>query len=61
MRIDCLGCGHLFNLGPDYDDYKGRVKCGLCRTMSNIETENGKIKSVELESLETLCRTMDKG
>ncbi len=61
MRINCLGCGHLFDLGPDYDDYKGWVKCGVCRTLNNIETENGKIKSVEPESLEKLCRAINKG
>lgn len=47
MQVNCLGCGHLINLGNDYDNFKGPVRCNICRTMTNIETESGKVKSVQ--------------
>ncbi len=46
MQVNCLGCGHMINLGHDYDNYKGPVRCNVCRTMTTIETESGKVKSV---------------
>ena len=46
MRVNCLGCGHMINLGLDYDDFKGQVRCNVCHSMTTIETKGGKIKSV---------------
>ncbi|MGD0140385.1 MAG: hypothetical protein ABSD28_16065 [Tepidisphaeraceae bacterium] len=48
MRINCIACGHRFELDDAYDDYSGRVKCSVCRSMLQISTEGGKVKSVDL-------------
>lgn len=46
MRINCLNCGHKFDLGDAYDDYEGLVKCGTCATLLDIRTEEGSVKAV---------------
>ncbi len=48
MRINCIACGHRFELDDAYDDYSGRVKCSVCRSMLQISTEGGKVKSVDV-------------
>jgi ribosomal protein S27E len=48
MRINCIACGHRFDLDEAYDDYSGRVKCSVCRSMLQISTEGGKVRSVDL-------------
>lgn len=44
MRINCLGCGHMIFLGDAYDDYHGQIKCNICRSLMEIESEDGKLK-----------------
>ena len=46
MRVNCLNCGHKFDLGDAYDDYEGLVKCSTCATLLDIKTEDGSIKAV---------------
>ncbi|MGD0770671.1 MAG: hypothetical protein ABSB42_21015 [Tepidisphaeraceae bacterium] len=48
MRINCIACGHRFELDDAYDDYSGRVKCSVCRTMLQISTEGGKVRAVDV-------------
>ncbi len=48
MRINCIACGHRFELDEAYDDYNGRVKCPICRSMLQILTEGGKVKTVDV-------------
>lgn len=60
MRVNCLGCGHMINLGHDYANYKGPVRCNVCRTISFIEAENGKIKTMRPVD-EELCETCESG
>jgi ribosomal protein S27E len=48
MRINCIACGHRFELDDAYDDYSGRVKCSVCRAMLQISTEGGKVRLVDL-------------
>lgn len=47
MRINCLSCGHKVELDDAYDDYEGQVRCFTCRTMLEIRTEDGGLKSVK--------------
>jgi hypothetical protein len=58
MKINCLSCGHSVDLGPAYDDYKGRVKCYACHAMLEIQTEDGQLKQVRLphEAVEPATR-----
>lgn len=46
MYINCISCGHKFDIGKSYDDYEGPVRCPTCRGMLTIRTEDGSIRSV---------------
>ncbi len=46
MRINCIGCGHMVDLGSDYDEYNGLVKCGVCGALLEISSQEGNLKSV---------------
>ncbi len=48
MRINCLTCGHMVDLGENYDDYEGPVKCFVCSATLEIRTEEGNIKTLKL-------------
>jgi transcription elongation factor Elf1 len=47
MRINCLSCGHKLDMGDDYDDYEGLVKCFICGALLKIRAEEGRLKSVD--------------
>ncbi len=47
MKINCLACGHKFELDQAYDDYEGQVKCYICGALLEIKTEEGKLKSLK--------------
>lgn len=46
MNINCIHCGHKFDLGKAYDDYEGLVKCSTCRGMLDIRTQDGQVRGV---------------
>lgn len=46
MYINCIHCGHKFDIGRSYDDYEGPVRCATCRGMLTIRTEDGSIRAV---------------
>jgi len=46
MYINCISCGHKFDIGKSYDDYEGPVRCPTCRAMLTIRTEDGSIRAV---------------
>jgi len=48
MNINCLSCGHKFDLGDAYDDYKGPVKCYVCGDIMEIHTHEGNVKSARV-------------
>jgi len=50
MRINCLSCGHKMDLGDAYDDFEGQVRC-LCRSLLEIRTKEGKLKSIRLADI----------
>ena len=55
MNVNCLSCGHSFDLRDAYDDYDGQVKCFICGSLLTIHTEDGHMKSVDLpQDLHTL-------
>ncbi|AEB09624.1 hypothetical protein [Desulfobacca acetoxidans] len=58
MRINCLSCGHKFDLGDAYDDFEGPVKC-LCGAMLEIRTEDGRLKAIRL--MENISRRPSRG
>lgn len=46
MHINCISCGHRFDVGKSYDDYEGLVKCPTCRALLDIKTLDGGVRSV---------------
>jgi DNA-directed RNA polymerase subunit RPC12/RpoP len=48
MKINCLSCGHTVDLDDAYDDYAGQIKCLACHAIMEIQSEDGKLKSVKL-------------
>ncbi len=46
MYINCINCGHKFDVGRAYDDYEGPVRCPTCRGMLTIRTQDGGIRAV---------------
>ncbi|MFW6158533.1 MAG: hypothetical protein ACOC8E_04160 [Planctomycetota bacterium] len=47
MEVNCVACGHRFDLGDSYDDYEGPVRCCVCHTLLRIRTEDGNLRFVE--------------
>ena len=48
MRINCLGCGHMFDIGDDYDNYEGPIKCNVCGATLELTSGDGDVKNVKL-------------
>ena len=48
MEINCISCGHKFDLGDAYDDYAGQVKCYVCGNILEIHTLKGNVKSARV-------------
>ncbi len=46
MQVNCLHCGHRFDLGKAYDDYEGAVRCSTCRGLLDIRTQDGQVRAV---------------
>jgi hypothetical protein len=46
MNVNCIHCGHRFDLGKSYDDYEGLVKCSTCRGLLDIRTQDGQVRGV---------------
>ncbi len=47
MKINCILCGHKFDLDDTYDDYEGDVKCWVCGGVLDIKVQEGKLKSLK--------------
>lgn len=48
MKINCVSCGHKFDLGDAYDEYEGQVKCYVCGNILEIQTHEGNVKAVRV-------------
>ena len=59
MKINCLSCGHNVDIGNDYDDYEGQIKCYACGAILEIKTEDAKVKSVNY--LKTARPSVEEG
>ena len=47
MKINCILCGHSFDLTDTYDDYEGEVKCWICGGVLDIKIQESKLKSLK--------------
>lgn len=52
MKINCVSCGHNMMLDDAYDDFEGLVKCYVCGALLHVKTCEGKIKTVNLGSVQ---------
>jgi hypothetical protein len=48
IKLTCLSCGHLFELGDAYESYTGEIRCWGCRAMLDISLLEGKLQSMKL-------------
>ena len=48
MKVNCLNCGHTFDLDDAYDDYEGQVKCWICGAILEIKAEDGSLKTMSV-------------
>ncbi len=46
MKINCISCGFKFDLDDAYDDFNGPVTCYTCKAPLEIQTQQGKLKSI---------------
>lgn len=46
MRINCIGCGHRFDVDGSYEDYRGLLRCPTCAELLTVHIEDGMIRSV---------------
>ncbi|MEM9558857.1 MAG: hypothetical protein AAF995_01005 [Planctomycetota bacterium] len=51
MRINCIGCGHRFDLDNSYDDYRGLMRCPTCAELLHIHIEDGMVRSMMPSSM----------
>lgn len=51
MKINCISCGFKFDLDDAYDDFNGPVTCYTCKAPLEIQTEQGMLKSIRVESV----------
>lgn len=51
MHINCISCGHRFDLGRSYDDYEGLVRCPTCRSLLDVATAEGQVRRVRPGSI----------
>ena len=50
IKLNCLSCGHLMELGDAYEDYQGEVRCWGCHATIEVNLHEGKLKSMKLGS-----------
>lgn len=53
MNINCLHCGHKYDLGHAYDDYEGLVRCSTCGGLLDIRTQDGSVKAMRFGVMPT--------
>ena len=46
IRVSCLSCGHLMDLGEAYEDFVGEVRCWVCRAVLEMTLCEGKLKGM---------------
>lgn len=61
MHVNCICCGHRFDLGRSYDDYDGLVRCPICRGLLDIRSESGNLKRVRPGRLEPIAEAPTAG
>jgi len=50
IKLNCISCGHLMELGDAYEDYQGEVRCWGCQALVNVTLHDGKLQNMSLSS-----------
>jgi len=50
IKLNCIACGHLMELGDAYEDYQGDVRCWGCQALVNVTLHDGKLQTMSLSS-----------
>jgi len=50
IKLNCISCGHLMELGDAYEDYQGEVRCWGCQALVNVTLHDGKLQAMTLHS-----------
>lgn len=48
MKINCIACGHNFQVDDAYDDYEGPVRCWVCGALLEIKAIDGSLRRLGL-------------
>jgi hypothetical protein len=48
IKLTCLSCGHLFELGDAYESYTGQIRCWGCRATLDVALLEGKLQSMQM-------------
>ena len=48
MKINCIACGHNFQVDDAYDDYEGPVRCWVCGALLEIKAIDGSLRRMGL-------------
>jgi len=48
IKLNCIACGHLMELGDAYEDYQGDVRCWGCQALVNVTLHDGKLQTMSL-------------
>jgi hypothetical protein len=50
IKLNCISCGHLMELGDAYEDYQGEVRCWGCQALVDVTLHDGKLQTMKLIS-----------
>jgi hypothetical protein len=48
MKLNCIACGHNFQVDDAYDDYEGPVRCWVCGALLEIKAIDGSLRRMGL-------------
>jgi hypothetical protein len=50
IKLNCISCGHLMELGAAYEDYQGELRCWGCHALVEVTLHEGKLQTMKLSS-----------
>lgn len=50
IKLNCISCGHLMELGEAYEDYQGEIRCWGCQALIDVTLHDGKLQTMKLSS-----------
>ena len=47
MKLNCLGCGNPINLGDEYENYTGSIRCNACSAILKVKKKDSRLLDME--------------